>query len=104
MENINSREYLKIKDLELISFRNYSNIKLSNIQNLSIFVGQNAVGKTSIIEAIQLLTELKSFRATSADQLVQWGKDSSVVKVVISDGQRHIEEEDPNKTEEHQTV
>ena len=93
MENINSREYLKIKDLELISFRNYSNIKLSNIQNLSIFVGQNAVGKTSIIEAIQLLTELKSFRATSADQLVQWGKDSSVVKVVISDGQRHIEEE-----------
>ncbi|MBQ9020674.1 MAG: DNA replication and repair protein RecF, partial [Eggerthellaceae bacterium] len=47
----------------------------------------------SIIEAIQLMTELKSFRATSADQLIQWGKDNSVVKMQVSDGSRFIEEE-----------
>ena len=56
-------------------------------------MGQNAVGKTSIIEAIQLMTELKSFRATSADQLIQWGKDNSVVKMQVSDGSRFIEED-----------
>lgn len=84
---------LKITALTLNNFRNYNNLVLKPLGDISIFVGENAIGKTSIIEAIQLLTELQSFRAIHASELINWDKEEASVLIEISDGQRQLEEQ-----------
>lgn len=94
VENIPQQaQQLKITALSLNNFRNYKSLKLQTLGDLSIFVGENAIGKTSIIEAIQLMTELQSFRATHASELINWGAEEASVVVDISDGERQLEEQ-----------
>ena len=52
---------MKLKAIELKNFRNYEELKLDFHPNLNIFLGQNAQGKTNILEAIHFLalTHLK---------------------------------------------
>ena len=45
---------MKLKAIELKNFRNYEELKLDFHPNLNIFLGQNAQGKTNILEAIYL--------------------------------------------------
>ena len=92
LDNQTQDTNLRIQALELHNFRNYSHLQLNNIGNLSLFVGKNAIGKTSIIEAIQLVTALKSFRATHGSQLNMWGTNQSSVKANFSNGQRYLTE------------
>ncbi len=54
-------------------FRSYDAFELDSLGSLSIFVGQNAIGKTNIIEGIELMTSLSSFRHAPARHMVQWG-------------------------------
>lgn len=84
---------LAITALSLRAFRNYKSLDLKSLNNLSIFVGKNAIGKTSIIEAIQLLCDLKSFRTNQSDQLVLWGENTAFIAIEITDGVRQLQEE-----------
>ena len=52
----------RIEHLHLEGFRNYEDASLDLDRDLTILLGRNAVGKTSVIEAIQLLCEGVSFR------------------------------------------
>ena len=56
-----------IKNISLTNFRNHStyNLKLKSTTNL--ILGENGCGKTSVLEAIYILTQGKSFRATDKD-------------------------------------
>lgn len=98
----NQHDSLRLKDLYLQSFRNYHSLSLHDLQSLNIFIGQNAVGKTSIIEAIQLTTALKSFRTSRAQQFIQHGNTQAEIKadffnqtrnltmrLLIEEGKRH---------------
>lgn len=82
---------MRLDSLELTNFRNYGHLLLENLGSTTIFVGPNAVGKTNIIEAVQLMTALKSFRSSKADQMVLWNRDKAVVRTTTT-GERHIEE------------
>lgn len=88
---LDQNDSLQLKAIELHNFRNYDYLELQDISNLSIFVGKNAVGKTSILEAIQLVTALKSFRATNASQLVKWGAKKARVKALFNNSKRNLE-------------
>ena len=57
---------LAVERLELSSFRNYESFRLDDLGSLTIFVGPNAVGKTNLIEALQLVTACLSFRHPKA--------------------------------------
>ena len=59
-----------IKKLSLTNFRNYSKQKLELSKGINIFYGDNAQGKTNIIEAIYLSSIGKSFRAKKDIELV----------------------------------
>lgn len=83
---------LRVTSLTLHNFRNYQRLVLEDISDLTILVGPNAIGKTSIIEAVQLVTSLKSFRATHVSQLVTWGNDNAFISAVFSNRQRYLEE------------
>jgi DNA replication and repair protein RecF len=52
-----------LRELNLHNFRNHSSFSLKEPQSLIIIIGANATGKTNIIEAVQLVSMLESFRS-----------------------------------------
>ena len=48
---------MKINKINLVNFRNYSNTTISFTDHLNIFVGDNAQGKTNILESIIFLAK-----------------------------------------------
>ena len=56
-----------IKSLHLANFRNHATYDLACTEPISLIIGPNGCGKTSVLEAIYLLTRGKSFRATDPD-------------------------------------
>lgn len=59
-----------LKRLELTNFRNYSNLSLDFDQRPTILIGNNAAGKSNILEAIYLLSTTKSLRVETEDELI----------------------------------
>lgn len=82
---------LKIASLTFDDFRNYRHLELSDIGDLTILVGHNAVGKTNILEGIQLLTAATSFRHPTIGQLVRAGCSTAHLETVETDGNRLID-------------
>ncbi|QCX33586.1 DNA replication/repair protein RecF [Caloramator sp. E03] len=74
---------MHIESLELINFRNYSNITLRPINGLNVIVGENAQGKTNIVEAIYYSGSLKSYRTFKDRELIRWGNDKAYIKTEI---------------------
>ncbi|MBN2088421.1 DNA replication/repair protein RecF [candidate division KSB1 bacterium] len=63
-----------IKKLTLLNFRNYEKEKLEFYPGCNIIYGENAQGKTNIIEAIFLLCFSKGFRTQSEREIIQFNK------------------------------
>lgn len=59
-----------IKDIQLNNFRNYSNLNLSFDKGINIIYGQNAQGKTNLLEAIYVLALTKSHRSFIDNNLI----------------------------------
>ena len=51
-----------VNEIKLMNFRNYSYQEIKLHKNINVFFGENAQGKTNIIEAIFLSSIGKSFR------------------------------------------
>lgn len=60
-----------LKNLNLTNFRNYSNLKLDFDPKPTVLVGNNAAGKSNILEAIYLLSTAKSLRVENEDELIK---------------------------------
>ena len=69
---------LHIESLVFRNFRNYETLALGGLGEITVLVGQNAIGKTNIIEGVQLLTALTSFRHATRDQLIRHGSESEI--------------------------
>ncbi len=72
---------MNITKIELLNFRNYKKKNFDNFSNLNIIIGKNAVGKTSIIEAIYLGSLAKSFKTNNDYALIN--NDSDFLKIKI---------------------
>lgn len=81
---------LRIASIGFSRFRNYSTFLLEDIGDLTIFVGRNAVGKTNIVEGIELLTALSSFRNPTAHQMVQWGAEEAKLTATFASATRDL--------------
>lgn len=57
--------------LQLQNYRNYARVQLKLDKGLNLFVGENAQGKSNLLEAIYLLSTLRSSRASSDADLVR---------------------------------
>lgn len=82
---------LSIDHISFLNFRSYDTFDLEDIGPLTVFVGPNAVGKTNIVEGIQLLTAQASFRHAPVEQLVHAGSDFARLSADVSDGNRQLE-------------
>ena len=81
---------LRITSLKLVDFRNYESFSLDDIGELTIFVGRNGVGKTNILESIDLLTSADSFRHAQIAQIIRQGCQSARMEMELSDGNRKL--------------
>lgn len=70
-----------IKSIELRNFRNYEELSLDFDKNLNIIVGNNAQGKTNLIEGIYLSSLGRSFRTSRDRDMIRFGSDHAGVKV-----------------------
>lgn len=89
-ENPDTKD-LRITEIEFSRFRNCSSFSLRDIGPLTIFVGRNAVGKTNIVEGIELLTALSSFRNPTARQMVQWGCEEAKLRASLASASRDLD-------------
>ena len=75
-----------IKSITLTNFRNHSQYNLECQEQTSLILGQNGCGKTSVLEAIYILTRGKSFRATDPD-IIKRGTDFYRIKLDYTNGE-----------------
>lgn len=74
---------MKIKSLKLKNFRNYDLLNLDFDSETNIFYGDNAQGKTNILEAVYLSGTTKSHRGTKDKDLIQFEKEESHVESIV---------------------
>lgn len=70
-----------IKTIKLKNFRNYEYQEIELGESVNIFIGDNAQGKTNILESIFLCSLGKSFRAKKDRELVKIGKEESLIEI-----------------------
>lgn len=73
-----------IKYLQLINFRNYKELIIEFNKNINIFIGDNAQGKTNILESIYYCSIGKSFRTSRDKELINWSGKESYIKCYIA--------------------
>jgi DNA replication and repair protein RecF len=61
-----------LSHLSLSNFRNYEQLTLSLSPGLFIYYGENAQGKTNLLEAVGMLATVNSFHASSDREVVNW--------------------------------
>lgn len=71
-----------IKDIELTNFRNYDDLHVAFNPNVNLILGNNAQGKTNLLEGIYLTSIGRSFRTNKDSDLVKF--DQSLAKVRTS--------------------
>jgi DNA replication and repair protein RecF len=71
---------MKIKKITLENYRNIENLSIS-FDDVNIIWGENAQGKTNLIEAIYLFTGSKSFRGAKDSQLIKFGSENSKIDI-----------------------
>ena len=74
---------MKIRSLKLKNYRNYSLLKLDFDDAANIFYGDNAQGKTNILEAVYLSGTTKSHRGTKDRDLIRFGEEESHIEAVV---------------------
>lgn len=74
-----------VEKIKLINFRNYKELILSLSNGLNVFYGNNASGKTNIVEAINYLSIGRSFRTHNDTDLIKLNEKSAYVSALIDD-------------------
>lgn len=78
---------LHIERLGLYNFRNYKTLTLNLDRNLNIFFGDNAQGKTNLLESIIFAASGRSFRTRRETELIRWEAETCQVAAVVARGE-----------------
>lgn len=63
---------MRISHLSLSNFRNYGRLDLPLPAGRLLFLGDNAQGKTNLLEAVHLLSTMRSLRVSTDAELIRW--------------------------------
>ena len=72
-----------IKSLELADFRNYENLKIDFSSGTNILYGDNAQGKTNILEAIFVSATTKSHKGSKDKEIIRFGKEEAHIRTIL---------------------
>ena len=70
-----------IEKININNFRNYKNQEINFSKKINIFYGENAQGKTNIIEAIYLCSMGKSFRTNKDLELIKFKENTAQIEI-----------------------
>ena len=79
---------MHLSKLELRNFRNYEHLSLALDPGVNLIVGNNAQGKTNMLEAISYLGSGKSFRAQKTSEMVRFSADFADIEGEIFSQER----------------
>ena len=79
---------MTVNTITLDGFRNYSDFSAEFSDKVNVIIGDNAQGKTNLIEAIHFMTSGRSFRAKSDKELIGFDRDSAYIRANIRSGDR----------------
>ena len=72
-----------IENLALNNYRNYDNADINFSDGINILYGDNAQGKTNILEAIYMTATTKSHRGSKDKEIIEFGKDESHIRTEL---------------------
>ena len=82
---------MNLTELTLRSFRNYEEVRLELDPGVNLIVGDNAQGKTNLLEAISYLGSGRSFRAQKTAEMIRFGADFAEIDGKIFSQERNQE-------------
>ncbi len=74
---------MKIRSLELKNFRNYGELQITFSEGVNIFYGDNAQGKTNILEAVFVGATSRSHRAGKDREMIRFGEEEAHIKYFV---------------------
>lgn len=74
---------MRIDHLELLNYRNYEKLELSFSPEINVFIGENAQGKTNIMESLYVLSMAKSHRTSNDKELIRWESEYGKIKADV---------------------
>ena len=72
-----------IKSVELSNYRNYDSLDLDLNNGNTILYGDNAQGKTNLLEACYYSAISKSFKSTKDKEIIRFGQDYLSIKTLV---------------------
>lgn len=74
---------MRLKEITLRHFRNYEEMSLPFSDGINVFLGENAQGKTNLMEAIYALSLARSHRTANEREMIQWQQDEAFISGVV---------------------
>lgn len=71
---------MKLTEIKLHNFRNYVDQTLEFSDGINVFLGENAQGKTNLLEAIYVLALTRSHRTNNEKELINWNSQTAQIK------------------------
>lgn len=81
---------MKVSHLFIRNFRNYTQAEIAAGDGIHIIVGQNAQGKTNLLESIWFLSTLSAIRGNRDEDLIQWDADHFHIQGMIQNERESI--------------
>ena len=72
-----------IESMELLNFRNYRQVHMEFHSGTNVFYGDNAQGKTNILEAVYVCSTTKSHKGSKDREIVRFGEEESHIKMMV---------------------
>ena len=72
-----------IKRLQMLNYRNYNVLDISLGPHVNVFMGDNAQGKTNILEGIYYCAFARSHRTSKDRELINWNADNALLSVSV---------------------
>ena len=72
-----------IKSIELADYRNYKELSLDFDKGTTILFGDNAQGKTNILEAVYLAATTKSHKGSKDKEIIRFGMDEAHIRTYL---------------------
>src|ERR1700689_2412311 len=80
---------MHLAHLRLRDFRNYARLDADFSPGFHVLLGDNAQGKTNVLEALYLIATLRSFRGVGGGQLIRHGQKGYFVGATIQSRAKH---------------
>ena len=74
---------MRLNELTLQHYRNYETVSLDFPKTLNLFLGENAQGKTNLLESIYVLAMTRSHRTSNEKELIGWEQAAAKISGVV---------------------